>query len=177
LRAVVRQAEASASAAEIKLTATFPNGLPVIRCDERRMQQALTQILSNAIKFTDAGGEVSIGACVEPGGELEIWVRDTGIGIAEQDLERAFEPFTQLDSTLARRYQGAGLGLYIARALISGHGGTLRLSSVPGEGTVAEIRLPAERLLSSRPAGKSSSQARGRDRPERKPRHGRALGD
>jgi signal transduction histidine kinase len=177
LRGVARQAEASASAAEIKLIASFPNGLPMIRCDERRLQQALTQILSNAIKFTDAGGEVSVGARVEPGGDLEIWVRDTGIGIAEQDLERAFEPFTQLDSTLARRYQGAGLGLYIARALISGHGGTLRLSSVPGEGTVAQIRLPAERLLSSRPARKSSSQARGRDRPERKPRHGRALGD
>jgi signal transduction histidine kinase len=73
-------------------------------------------------------------------------VRDTGIGIPEGDLERVFEPFTQLDSTLARRYQGAGLGLYIARAMVTGHAGTLTLRSRPGEGTTAEIRLPAERV-------------------------------
>ena len=58
-------------------------------------------------------------------------VRDTGIGIAEQDLERVFEPFTQLDGTLSRRFQGAGLGLYVSRALVAGHGGELSLRSAP----------------------------------------------
>ena len=70
-----------------------------------------------------------------------------GIGIPEQDLERVFEPFTQLDSTLARRFEGAGLGLYMSRALVAGHGGELSLRSVPGVGTSAEIRLPAERVI------------------------------
>ena len=76
-----------------------------------------------------------------------ISVTDTGIGIAEADIERAFEPFTQLDSTLARRFEGAGIGLYMSRALAEGHGGRLRLHSRPGEGTTAELRLPASRLI------------------------------
>jgi two-component system cell cycle sensor histidine kinase PleC len=76
-------------------------------------------------------------------------VRDTGIGIPAEDIERVFEPFTQLDSSLARRFQGAGLGLYVARALVAGHGGELKLRSAPGEGTVAEVRLPDDRLIVS----------------------------
>jgi signal transduction histidine kinase len=64
-----------------------------------------------------------------------------------------FEPFTQLDGSLARRFQGAGLGLYVSRALVIGHGGELTLRSTPGEGTVAEIRLPAERVIEAGPAG------------------------
>ena len=74
-------------------------------------------------------------------------MRDTGIGIRAEDLERVFEPFTQLDSTLARRYQGSGLGLYVSRALVAGHGGRLTLTSRAGEGTMAEIRLPATQLV------------------------------
>ena len=98
------------------------------------------------MKFTEAGGTVSVGASLEADGRLLLFVRDTGIGIPEEDIERVFEPFTQLDSTLARRFQGAGLGLYVSRALVAGHGGKLSLRSVPGEGTTAEIRLPAERV-------------------------------
>jgi two-component system cell cycle sensor histidine kinase PleC len=63
-------------------------------------------------------------------------------------MQRVFEPFTQLDSTLARRFQGAGLGLYVSRALVIGHGGELSLRSAPGEGTVAEVRLPRDRVMS-----------------------------
>ena len=126
--------------------ANLPNGLPALRSDERRLTQALSQLLSNAIKFTDAGGVVTIGARLESDGDMLISVHDTGIGIPAGDLERVFEPFTQLDSTLSRRYQGAGLGLYIARALVTGHGGRLTLRSAPGEGTTAEIRLPASRV-------------------------------
>jgi len=74
-------------------------------------------------------------------------VEDTGIGIAHENLDRVFEPFIQLDNALSRRYQGAGLGLYVARAMVMGHGGQLTLRSTPGIGTVAEIRLPAGLLL------------------------------
>ena len=73
-------------------------------------------------------------------------VRDTGIGIAEDDIERVFEPFTQLDSTLARRFQGAGLGLYVSRALVAGHGGRLTLHSAAGGGHRARFACRAERL-------------------------------
>jgi signal transduction histidine kinase len=147
VRAAVRQADAAAQAAEITLTTEFSDSLPRLRGDERRLAQVLRHLLSNAVKFTEIGGSVTAGATVEPDGELLIFVRDTGIGIRETDLERVFEPFTQLDSTLARRYQGSGLGLYLSRALVAGHGGRLTLHSRAGEGTTAEVRLPATQLV------------------------------
>ena len=147
VRQCVRQSDAAAQAAEITLVAEVPDDLPLLRADERRLQQALNHLLSNAVKFTEAGGTVSVGASLGADGRLLLFVRDTGIGIPEADIERVFEPFTQLDSTLARRFQGAGLGLYVSRALVAGHGGELSLRSVPGAGTTAEICLPAERLV------------------------------
>ena len=144
VRTAVRQADAAAQAAEITLTTELPDSLPRLRGDERRLAQVLRHLLSNAVKFTEIGGTVTAGARREPDGELLIFVRDTGIGIPEEDLERVFEPFTQLDSTLARRYQGSGLGLYVSRALVAGHGGRLTLRSGAGEGTTAEIRLPGQ---------------------------------
>jgi len=109
----------------------------------------LGHLLSNAIKFTGAGGSVTVSAVIaaNDGGGLLIRVADTGIGIAEHDLDRVFEPFTQIDSSLARRFDGSGLGLYVSRALVQGHGGHLVLSSRPGVGTTAEISMPAERLV------------------------------
>jgi signal transduction histidine kinase len=149
IRTCMRQSDAAAQAAEIMLVADVPDDVPAVLGDERRLQQALNHLLSNAVKFTESGGTVTIGAALESDGRLLLFVRDTGIGIPEQDLERVFEPFTQLDGSLARRFQGAGLGLYVSRALVSGHGGKLTLHSPPGRGTLAEIRLPAERVIAS----------------------------
>ena len=147
IRTAVRQADAAAQAAEVTLATEFAEPLPTLRADERRLAQVLRHLLSNAVKFTEIGGTVTAGARLEPDGGLLIFVRDTGIGIREEDLERVFEPFTQLDSTLARRYQGSGLGLYVSRALVAGHGGRLTLRSQAGAGTTAEIRLPAPKLV------------------------------
>jgi signal transduction histidine kinase len=144
----VRQSTAAARAAEVFLDTDLPDDLPLLQADERRLQQVLNHLLSNAVKFTESGGMVTVIARVQPDGRLLIVVSDTGIGIPVLDLERVFEPFTQLDSSLARRFQGAGLGLYVSRALVVGHGGELTLSSVPGKGTAAEICLPANRLIS-----------------------------
>jgi len=149
LRSCVRQAETAAHAAEINLTIEGADGLPPCRADERRLQQALNHLVSNAVKFTEAGGTVLLGAACEADGRLLLFVRDSGIGIRDEDLERVFEPFTQLDSSLARRFQGAGLGLYVARALVAAHGGELVLRSTPGSGTTAEIRLPAGRIVAA----------------------------
>jgi signal transduction histidine kinase len=143
----LRQANAAAQAAEIALATDLHPGLPAVRADERRLAQVLNHLLSNAVKFTGSGGVVTAAAEIDHTGDLVISVTDTGIGIAEADIERAFEPFTQLDSTLARRFEGAGIGLYMSRALAEGHGGRLRLHSRPGEGTTAELRLPASRLI------------------------------
>jgi signal transduction histidine kinase len=147
VRAGARQADMAAQAAEITLIVDVPDDLPTIRADERRLQQVLNHLLSNAVKFTEAGGTVTTGATIDEDGGFVLFVRDTGIGISEADLERVFEPFTQLDSSLSRRFQGAGLGLYASRAFVTGHGGRLVLRSTLGEGTTAEVRLPADRVL------------------------------
>jgi signal transduction histidine kinase len=147
VRACVRQSDAAAQAAEITLATDVPEDLPLVRADERRLQQVLNHLLSNAVKFTEAGGMVVVSALSDANEGFRLIVRDTGIGIPESDLERVFEPFTQLDSSLARRFQGAGLGLYVSRALVAGHGGDLVLHSAPSQGTAAEIRLPPDRLI------------------------------
>ena len=107
----------------------------------------LLNLLSNAVKFTPAGGSVTLGAEVEPAGDLVMRVTDTGIGIAEADIPRAFEAFTQLDSSLSRRFPGSGLGLYLSRALAEAQGASLTLDSRPGAGTTAVLRFPKARLL------------------------------
>lgn len=147
VRAAVRAADIDAQAAEITVVVDIAEGLPLLRADERRLMQALSQLLSNAIKFTEVGGTVWVDVRLDKDGALLLTVRDTGIGIPRNELDRVFEPFTQLDNALSRRFPGSGLGLYIARALVTGHGGLLTLRSDEGRGTTAEIRLPAERLL------------------------------
>jgi signal transduction histidine kinase len=129
------------------LRSDVPSALPLMRGDERRIRQAIAHMLGNAIKFTPAGGSVRVSARLdERSGDLLILVSDTGIGIAEADIERAFEPFVQLDASLARRFPGSGLGLYVSRITARAHGGDLILSSQPGVGTTAVLRLPAQRL-------------------------------
>jgi signal transduction histidine kinase len=142
LQACVRQFDQAARAAEVSLSVQLPKDSPEIRADERRLQQVIANLLSNAIKFTEAGGTVTLTATRDESGTLTIQVTDTGIGIPPSDLERVFEPFIQLDESLNRRFQGAGLGLYVSRALVEAQGGKLTLSSKPDVGTVAEIRIP-----------------------------------
>jgi signal transduction histidine kinase len=153
----VRSSASAFLAGEIALRLDLPDPLPELRADERRLQQVLAGLLSNAVKFTPAGGEVTVGAVLDPGGDLLLHVTDTGIGIPAADLERVFEPFIQLDASLSRRFQGAGLGLYVARALVEAHGGRLRLLSEPGTGTRAEIALPGWRLDPEKSSRENSS--------------------
>ena len=142
----VRKAAVEARPAGIGVAADLPKDLPAVRGDVRRLSQALEHLLSNAVKFSEVGGKVRVRASIEATGHLLISVRDNGVGIPAADLQRVMEPFTQSEETLARRFQGAGLGLYVSRALIEAHDGTLTLHSRPGNGTTAEIRLPPSRL-------------------------------
>jgi signal transduction histidine kinase len=145
--AAVRQSESAAQAGEVSVAMTLPEDLPWLRGDERRIVQALSQLVSNAVKFTDAGGLVTIEAGLTPAAKVFVSVTDTGIGISDTDLERIFEPFTQLDGSLSRRYSGAGVGLFMARAIVTAHGGQLVLTSRPGRGTVARLTLPRSRIV------------------------------
>jgi signal transduction histidine kinase len=99
-------------------------------------------LISNAVKFTGAGGTVTALARVRPDGTAELAVRDTGVGMRPEDIPRALEPFQQIDSGHSRSFPGTGLGLPIAKGLVEAHGGTLRIVSAPGEGTTVTILLP-----------------------------------
>jgi signal transduction histidine kinase len=111
--------------------------------DPLRFRQVMNNLVSNAVKFTGAGGHVGVSARLRPDGQAEIAVRDTGVGMKPDDIPRALEPFQQIDGGLARSFPGTGLGLPIAKGLIEAHGGTLQIVSALGEGTAVTIRLPA----------------------------------
>lgn len=146
VRTCVRQADASAAAAEVTLEVDLPDGLPAVRGDERRLRQSLQHLITNAVKFTGAGGTIRITAQHTPHQDLMLRVSDTGTGIGEADLDRVFEPFSTAETSLEGRFPGTGLGLYVSRALMRAHGGELLLRSRPQEGTTAVMRIPAERL-------------------------------
>lgn len=145
IEAAAAAARPAAEAAGLSLAVAVPAPLPPLRADPHRLRQVLDKLLSNAVKFTPAGGRITLGAALEEGG-LAIRVADTGIGIPPEERERMFEPFTQLDASLARRFQGSGLGLHLARTLTMALGGTLALEDPEGPGIVAVLRFPAGRL-------------------------------
>ena len=146
----VQTIEPQAAKNNVKLM-SFDKRIPQVRGDAKRMQQILLNLLSNAVKFTPPGGTVSIFSVVNGGG-LDITVDDTGIGMKNKDIPRALERFGQIDSTLARKYEGAGLGLPLAKHLIELHGGALRIESTVGAGTSVTITLPTERICLDRQA-------------------------
>ncbi|HET8996786.1 MAG TPA: PAS domain-containing sensor histidine kinase, partial [Acetobacteraceae bacterium] len=119
IRSAMRQVDAVAQAAELALATELPASLPPVHGDERRLLQVLHHLLSNAVKFTEAGGTITVGARQEGGDTLLIFVRDSGIGIAPEELERAFQPFTHGGAASSGPSQGARLGLYVSRALVT----------------------------------------------------------
>ena len=136
-----------ADQAAVELTAHTPLRLPLLHADGRRLKQILLNLMSNAVKFTPSGGQVTVRVSLPPAGGLSIAISDTGIGIAKQDLAKALQPFGQIDSRLTRKYQGTGLGLPLTKSMIELHGGTLRLESTVGRGTTATLWLPSSRVI------------------------------
>jgi PAS domain S-box-containing protein len=143
IRSAVEVSRPPIEAAGLSLTVELPPGPVLLDADPTRLAQVFTNLLNNAAKFTDAGGQVSLTA--EPlGGEVVVRVRDTGIGIAATDLPRVFDPFTQADRGLARVHGGLGIGLTLVKRLTEMHGGTVSAHSAgPGTGSEFVIRLPA----------------------------------
>jgi PAS domain S-box-containing protein len=125
----------------------IPEDAPSIWIDKRKFAQIFINLLSNALKFTPRGGKVALTAVQSADGSLAISVRDTGIGIAPEDMQTVLAPFGQVESAFSRRYHGAGLGLPIARSLIELHGGTLAIESALGLGTTVTVTLPATRVI------------------------------
>ncbi|GAB4369112.1 MAG: hypothetical protein Kow00114_28740 [Kiloniellaceae bacterium] len=142
-----------AEAAGVALVVETPQEAQILLADDTRLRQILLNLLSNAIKFTPSGGTVVMRATQAADGSCELHVADNGIGMTEQEITLAMQPFTQIDNSLSRRFEGTGLGLPLTKALVELHSGELRLSSERGVGTTASIRLP-------QPAGERRQDAK-----------------
>ncbi|MFL6663359.1 MAG: hybrid sensor histidine kinase/response regulator [Rhizobacter sp.] len=155
--AMMLRARASAHRIDLRVES---KAVEPVAVDRRKARQIVYNLLSNAVKFTPDGGAVALHArrvehphwegmrkvgdapIVDTNGFLEVSVIDTGIGIAEADMGRLFQPFSQLESGLARKYEGSGLGLALVKQLVELHGGALAMRSRPGHGTTIKVWLP-----------------------------------
>ena len=132
---------------KIAVTRARDGDVPSLRADQRALKQIVLNLLTNAVKFNVPGGRVTVSTQVEANGGFAISVADTGIGISRTDQERIFMPFQQADPTISRKFEGTGLGLWISKALIELHEGTLSIDSEVGVGTTVTVRLPGMRVL------------------------------
>ena len=148
LRSTARLMASTASSKSLDFTVDIAPEMAKIgvNADRRRLRQVLLNLLSNAIKFTEPGGAVSLGAAVAEHGALELFVKDSGIGIAPDDMDKVFTPFEQADDSLARKYEGTGLGMALVKALVDLHQGKVTLHSGLGQGTRVTVSLPPARL-------------------------------
>jgi cell cycle sensor histidine kinase DivJ len=131
----------------------MPQDLPDITGDPRAFKQIVLNLVSNAIKFTERGGKVTVAAGVE-GTQLILRVSDTGVGIAADDLKRIGDPFFQAGKTYQRRHEGTGLGLSIVKSLVHLHAGEMSIQSKIDEGTTVTVALP---LSPAGPDGKAGN--------------------
>ena len=142
LNDTMRVVSARADDKQIELTADIAKGIRV-RADQRLLKQIVLNLLSNAVKFTPEGGRITVRARASAN-FVRIAIVDTGIGIPRAALAKLGRPFEQVESQFTKSHQGSGLGLAIARSLTELHGGTLRIRSTPGRGTLVLLRLPVE---------------------------------
>ncbi len=119
-----------------------PGALPRLEADRDKLRQCLVNLCSNAVKFTPAGGTISVSAEAMPNDRVAIHVVDTGIGIAEEHLPKVFDVFYQVDGSSTREYGGAGLGLAIVKSFVEAHGGEVTVRSTLSAGTTFTIVLP-----------------------------------
>lgn len=149
IRSVCRMSSSRTFSSHIDIVRDLQEGLPGVCADYRLMRQVLINIITNAIKFSDTNSQIIIKAFEKDGG-LEVCVVDQGIGISQDQLEKAMEPFGQISEMPERRdvaNQGTGLGLPLAKAMIEMHQGRFSIASEVDKGTTVTIFLPAERLL------------------------------
>ena len=155
----VRRIADEAGLKQISVDVDIRGGCENVAADEVALGKILSQLLSNAIKFSRDGGQVVVEARAS-GKELSFDITDFGIGMDEQEIERALMPFSQVDHNLTRNYEGLGLGLPLARALVRLHGGELSVKSVPDHGTRVSVVLP-EAILAAVGEGDGGARSEG----------------
>jgi PAS domain S-box-containing protein len=142
----LRLLQEEARNARVLMRTAFPAKLPRVVADHRALRQIMLNLLSNAVKYTNAGGQVVVSAGMEKDGSLAVRVKDTGIGMTDEQLQDALQPFTRVE-TPDRMRQGTGLGLPLTKALTEANRAQLHMSSAPNQGTLAEIVFPGTRVL------------------------------
>ena len=145
IEACVNSLQPLAKRERILLRTSLAANLPAVIADRRRLKQILLNLLSNAIKFTNAGGQVIVSARVIEGGDLRLRVHDTGVGMTEDEVAAAMQPFHQLD-TAPRKQTGTGLGLPVTKALVEANRARLLIASERGAGTSADVIFAKDRL-------------------------------
>jgi signal transduction histidine kinase len=143
----IRMIGGRAHEAGVLIVNDLPADLPHLHADQVRLKQILLNLMSNAVKFTPRLGSVKLSARRHEDGSLSLLVTDTGIGMSEDEVVIAMQPFRQIDSDLARKHEGTGLGLPLTKALVELHGGTLTLRSEKGHGTEVAVTLPPSRVI------------------------------
>ncbi len=144
VRGAVQQLDREIQDSGVSISIEIDSRAPSMQSDETKLKQILLNVISNGLKFTPAGGRVTIKVIGSSDNRtVRFEIIDTGIGIARDDLPIALAPFGQVDSALNRRYQGAGLGLPLAKGLVELLGGMLEIDGTPGSGTTVVFTLPA----------------------------------
>jgi two-component system cell cycle sensor histidine kinase PleC len=147
IEAVVRVSGPPIGKAGLTVGIDLPSDLPLLRADQRKIRQVFFNLIGNSVKFTPPGGRIEILGGFDKRSGMTITVKDTGIGIAPENLARVLEPFVQIGSSLSRQHTGTGLGLPATKRIMELHQGTLGLKSTLGTGTGATVTFPAERAV------------------------------
>lgn len=135
--------------ASVEIIDGVPRSLPPVKGDNSKLKQVFSNLISNAVKFTPAGGKVMVSAIATTNGGIVVEIQDSGVGMSENELQIALTPFGQVDGSRTRWREGAGLGLPIARSLVDLHGGRLEIKSEAGKGTSVSVMLPSRHLVSA----------------------------
>lgn len=160
MAACLRIVKERAGIAGVTIETQRPDSLPALRADQRLLKQIVLNLLTNSIKFTPSGGQVTVRAEITPAGELAIAVADNGPGIAEEDISTALAPFGQVGVSLTAKHDGTGLGLPLVQSFANLHGGWVDIRSELGVGTTVTVYFPERRVVASEfPASSAPSAA------------------
>ncbi len=143
----VAMMQPQANRERVIIRSSFASKLPDVVADLRSIRQIALNVLSNAIRYTQAGGQVIVSTAYEASGDIVMRVRDTGIGMTHAEIEQALKPFKQINALKRARGDGTGLGLPLTKAMVEANRARFTITSTPGEGTMVEVTFPSTRVL------------------------------
>ncbi|MBW7926352.1 MAG: PAS domain-containing sensor histidine kinase, partial [Burkholderiaceae bacterium] len=147
LSEAVAMMQPQANRERVIIRSSLASRLPDVVADLRSVRQIALNLLSNAIRYTQAGGQVIVSTAYEASGDVTMRLRDTGIGMTLAEIDQALKPFKQINALKRGRHDGTGLGLPLTKAMVEANRARFAISSTPGEGTLVEIVFPSTRVL------------------------------